>query len=399
MSVLLGIFDRLLPGTSLYLVFAQSFFFLSLYLIVSTASCIRWWALPVIIIVAFSPLVTVYQGIVWKDVLFANISCFAFVLVLIGQRQLGASRILLNGVALSLGVIAGMVRQNGLIVPVVLGALIVLIEAKSEKSTRAASVRLAIGGIAGAVTFFVIAFGVNALIHASAVKPPQSSLSLGSAALMRYDIIGIVARSPEPLLKPLVDKGLDAKGLREDAARYYSADRMDWLGQSEVIGRELNKLDMNGLTNVWFQLIISDPRSYLSHRLAVFRWLISPPDIRKCLPLHVGVSGPIDVITNLGLVEGVRPSDQALYSWSSRVFQTPLFNHAFYLVLGIALMFVLVRGSFAEARSVAGLLIAAGLFTGSWFILSIACDFRYNYFLPLAVSTAAVALATLPSKD
>jgi hypothetical protein len=72
MSLLLGIFDRILPGTALYLVFVQSFYFVSLMIIVLRARIVRWWTSLAIALVCAAPIGLIYQGIVWKDVLFCE---------------------------------------------------------------------------------------------------------------------------------------------------------------------------------------------------------------------------------------------------------------------------------------------------------------------------------------
>src|SRR6202012_2653386 len=72
MSWLLGLFDAVLPGTALFVAFDATLFFGSLYSLVWLRPKGSWAAAAVALLIIVSPIALLYQGIVWKDVLFAD---------------------------------------------------------------------------------------------------------------------------------------------------------------------------------------------------------------------------------------------------------------------------------------------------------------------------------------
>jgi apolipoprotein N-acyltransferase len=64
---------------------------------------------------------------------------------------------------------------------------------------------------------------------------------------------------------------------------------------------------------------------------------------------------------------------------------TPVFSHLFFALAGLLAMVLLWRSG---ERALAAMLAAAFAFTMSFFWISIACDYRYLYFLDLAVIAA-----------
>ncbi len=118
MSALLGLLHRVFPGTGLYLLIAGTPFFVAL-LLVSTNLRPRIWPLIALFGLMLSPLVLIYQGIVWKDVLFANLVAGSFAAVTAGgaarrdgRNGAGAAWILAS---IGCAAIAILVRQNGVI--------------------------------------------------------------------------------------------------------------------------------------------------------------------------------------------------------------------------------------------------------------------------------------------
>ena len=122
MSALLGLFDRALSGTLLYVVFASGLFILALLIVVrpGIASDLRSRLLCVLFgLLLLNPMMVVYQGTVWKDVLFANIVALSFSLVIFsGNIQPSMKGMVFLVAAAVLSGFAVLVRQQGLIVAV-----------------------------------------------------------------------------------------------------------------------------------------------------------------------------------------------------------------------------------------------------------------------------------------
>jgi hypothetical protein len=122
----------------------------------------------------------------------------------------------------------------------------------------------------------------------------------------------------------------------------------------------------------------------------VLRWMVWPPDVGRCLPVHVGVSGPADLIAKLQLQDGQRPADRVLFAYSQQFFGTPLFRHGAFLAASGVLLVVLVRFPSNRRHVAASLILSSFAFAISFGLIALACDFRYLYFVPLAFAGASL---------
>ena len=66
-------------------------------------------------------------------------------------------------------------------------------------------------------------------------------------------------------------------------------------------------------------------------------------------------------------------------------------------MLALVALCILLRRRRPEDIAVAGLLASAFVVTASFFVISIACDYRYLYFLDLAAIAGALAIASFAS--
>ena len=118
MSWLLGRFDAVTPGTGLFMAANAALLMVSLALLPRLSKAPVGWAAPAVLaLVLATPQLINFQGIVWKDVLFANLSsagCVGLALALRGGGPSGRGLI----APLLLFALAGLVRQNGLIAAV-----------------------------------------------------------------------------------------------------------------------------------------------------------------------------------------------------------------------------------------------------------------------------------------
>jgi hypothetical protein len=88
--------------------------------------------------------------------------------------------------------------------------------------------------------------------------------------------------------------------------------------------------------------------------------------------------------------------DERLLHYNRAFLHSPVYSHLAYalLALGVGLA-LLVRRDPADAAMIALMASALG-FAASFFLISIACDFRYLYFLDLAAMAGLIYVAVDP---
>ena len=236
MSWLLGVFDWVSRGTALFTIFDMALFFGSLGALVwlsSPAARGRWHAtqsrdgggdakldasIAVLAVMFFTPQVLLYEGIVWKDVLFANLSIAGFVaLAVAGEKwERARLRFSLLVVAFLLLSVATLVRQNG---GVVLPAGVAALAWIAWQKSSAEKIR---------ATFALRRF------RRSSERPSRSSPCMrrwlcafpatrappsASVCLQFYDLIGAIKTKPALELPYFEDDDTDARAIDADGRR------------------------------------------------------------------------------------------------------------------------------------------------------------------------------------
>jgi uncharacterized membrane protein YphA (DoxX/SURF4 family) len=112
--------------------------------------------------------------------------------------------------------------------------------------------------------------------------------------------------------------------------------------------------------------------------------------------VETGVDAEPNMLAAAGLAERASPRDKALAAYAWRFVGTPAYSHALFGVLAIVLLVVLLLRRQDADIAVAAMLGAALAFTASFAVISIACDYRYLYFLDLSAIAAALYLAAGP---
>jgi len=392
MSWLLGLADAAVPGTSLFVVFDALLFFASLLglLLIRPQPSRAVCAVAAVLILC--PQVLIYQGIVWKDVLFADVAVAGFACLALGAERWEDAKVrfaLVCG-AFALFALAALVRQNGAVVPL-FGAValgwIAARRAPSRPFTRA----VLIGGGA------LLAAGLLAASAAFALATRtvgDSGPSVQLQLLQTYDVIGAAAKQPDlDLARIAGDDSSLVKIIRTIGVRAWSPARNDTLGNTTALQEALDDADPDTMAAQWHDLIVHHPWLYLRVRAEVFGWVFFTPDLEQCLPYEVGVDGPAGVMAELGLKERNDIRDDALDKYAHLFVGTPVLSHAAYAVLALISLLILLRRGRAPDIAVAFLLLAALAFAASFFVISIACDYRYLYFLDLATMVAIFYLA------
>lgn len=385
-------FDALLAGTALYVTASSALLFAALLSLPALRPRTSWAAVALALAVVLTPQVMIYQGIVWRDVLFGNLTVAGFVLLARAELRWSTARpwLSLAGAALCLA-LAAAVRQNGVVL--VLAAAVAL-GWMARGGGRRAVLGWSLGGLAVTVA---LALGLNAVAQPAET---EARLRPGAEALIlqHYDIVGAVAHQPGlPLTEIARASPAAAARIAARAGSLYSAARVDTLDQDAEFRRTLWKLPDAAVSGQWRELILRHPGAYLAHRLDVFRWLMAPPALGQCLPVQVGVVGPQEMIDDLELDTAAHPKDDALRAYAARFYGTPVYSHlTFAVVAAVCAALLLIRRQGADV-TIAALLGGALAFAASFFLISVACDYRYLYLLDVAAMAGALYLALDPS--
>jgi hypothetical protein len=397
MSWLLGLMDRAVPGTGLFILFDDLLLTAGLLALLLTLPRISWPGVVVAAILVALPQFVLYQGIVWKDVLFADSALAGFAALAVAGTcwRNPLWRWILLCAAFLLLVLAALARQNGAIA-IPLAALALFAMATREGARRPCAVVSAVGA---AILSAVIAYAAGAKLaeRTGGVTGVSGQWKL----LQLYDLIGEAGRDGSVQFRRLARVNPDLVELiRSDGTRLYTPARNDTLVGSIDLQNEFAATTPAAIAAQWNQTLFEHPGAYLAVRARVFFWLFFTPDLVQCDAFYTGVDGPRQYLRELGLAKTFRPQDRALGQYASVFIGTPFFSHAAYAVLALVLMLVLLRRRRNSDLAVAALLASALVFTVSFFVIAIACDYRYLLFLDLAAMTGAFyCAATWPIRE
>jgi len=378
MAWLLGVFDSLVPGTFLFLLF-QSLLLLGGFLALLALKPRGWLSAGMALLIVLTPQWLLYQGDIWKDMLFADAAIAGFAVLAWQARRPHPAWVVL---ALLLLVLAAAVRQNGLVLlPVAAITLALTAPGPQNRRWRPGLAFLTVG--------LLLLLGLN-LVLAS-----RGDGGDGAAAEIRlaqsYDLAGAFARAPDlPVpLPPDLDRLLRGPG-----AKLYTPLRNDPFAADPALSKARSDAPDGAISAAWQALVLNHPWLYLSVRWADFAAVVTTPDSEICHFATTGVVGPPQLLRQLGLSVRNRTQDRALKSYARLFFGTPLFSHVAWGLLAILLLIVLLRRPSPADKAVAGLLAGALLFSLTFFFISIACDYRYLIFLDLAVMASSLYAIT-----
>ena len=391
-SWLLKLFDSLVAGTGLYVTASATLLFVSLMSLTSLRQRTSWLAVVLGVLAIATPQVLIYQGIVWRDVLFANLTIAGFVLLARAEGLWLERRAWLSLAAAAFSLaLAAAVRQNGVV-------LVLFASLALAWTARGGGWRAVVGwGLGGFVLTGALALGLAVLAK------PQTTvehLRPGAEALIlqHYDIVGAVAHDPGLPLDDIARANpAAAQRIAAEGPKVYSPSRVDSLDLDPDFRRTLWQLPDGAVHAQWADLILHHPGAYLAHRLDVFGWVLMTPDLGRCLPVQVGVIGPPDMLDELEIEAAPQPRDAALRAYAARFYGTPVYSHlAWAIVAAICAALLLIRRQRADA-TMAALMLGALAFAASFLAISVACDYRYLYLLDLAAMTGVLYLGLDPS--
>ena len=396
MAWMLGLLDAIVPGTALFVVFNTLLIAAALAVLVCSPPRTFHFAAPLLLLWALIPDGLIYPGIVWKDVLFAAAAVGGFAALVLAVRLWPRRRwrflaIVTGFVLLSLAALA---RQNGLVIlPAAAVALGWIASRSGGHKPIHSALAYAFLPLAGAIVLMLTA---NAALQTRSDGEPSTIYELED--LQAYDLAGALQAKPDLPLSRLSRSNPDlAQLLRTKAAPLYTPVRLDAISGLPDLDKALFDAPLPDVSGQWRELVLGHPWLYLKVRTRDFFWVLATPDIDACLPFFDGVSGPEPWVTRLGLKNQERPQDLALKAWGEPWSHSPLSSHLLYLAIDAVLLGLLLIRRRTTDIAVAGLLAAALLFTATFFIISVACDYRYLYFLDLAAVAAGVYVAADPS--
>ena len=388
---ILGRFDALLDGAGLYVAASAALLFFVLGALPRLRRRMTWLAPLLAAAAVATPQLLVYQGIVWRDVLFANLVVAAFVLLAFavqGWRKRPALAPALG--ALACLATAMLVRENGIVVVAVAAVALGLAARTTGWRSRLA------WGLGGLVLVIALAFGLNL-----AVQPQQTVKKLRANAAARIlehaDIVGAKAHDPSLALDAVARANPKAPGVIAEGARIsYSPERIDGLDRNETLRKTLWRLPDAAVAEQWRTVLIEHPDAYFAHRADTFQYVFLTPQIDHCLPVHVGVEGPPNLIAELRMKPGAEARDRALADYARRFYATPVFSHLSYAVIALVVAGALLLRRDPADWAIIGLQVAALAFAATFFVIAVACDYRYLYPLDLAAIAGALYLALDP---
>jgi len=390
-SWLLGLFDHVIPGTGLYVTAVAALFFASLIALTALRSKTTWFGVVAAAAIVLSPLTFIYQAIVWKDVLFADLAIAGFVALAFAAKRWndpqGRATPLVASVVL-FG-LAGLVRQNGILA--LLSAAVALAIVVAPSTRRRTAALYGLGLFAAGVASMLL---LNLVISVGHGENESRGLGIGIRILQHYDIYGTVHFDPHADLSLLGNPKAE-RSVREVASKYYAPQRVDF-GAGTRLAAALWSVPSQTIAAQWRALVLHDTGAFLHHKWAAFAWVFFTPELSHCLPVHVGISGLPADLRALELHDGFRPQDRMLYYYASHFFATPVFAHAAYALGALGLLLLLLLRREPPDIAIAALLVAGLAFAASFFFISIACDYRYLYFLDAATMTGFLYVAIDP---
>ncbi|HEX4097456.1 MAG TPA: hypothetical protein VHX64_12055, partial [Caulobacteraceae bacterium] len=362
MAWLLGLFDSVVRGTALFVVFNTLLLYGGLAIVALTPPRTTWLAPPLLVIWAAIPDGLIYPGIVWKDVLFTASAFAGFVGLVLAALNwpLRRLRFYLIAGGFLLMALAALSRQNGLVILPVAAIASGWIAARSGAHRRIHSaIAYALLPLVGAGLVMVAG---NAALQTRSDGEPSQMYEMRD--LQAYDLAGALRTKPDLSLSRLdaADPGL-ARLLRVKAAPAYTPVRLDSISAMPDLDKALFDTPDSAVPAQWRDLVLGHPWLYLKVRARDFYWVLATPDVDACLPFVDGVDGPEPWVTRLGLKNHEGPKDLALKAWGEPITHSPLFWHPLYAAIALALMALLLRRRRTSDIAMAGLLAAALAFT------------------------------------
>jgi hypothetical protein len=363
--------------------------------------------LPALAIAALWPPIVSFQGVVVKDVTFADLAILGFLLLhhlaTSGLQDRSRVRTIVTiGAALLAFTLAACTRQQGVFI--LLAGIIAAILIGSRLSDGLTKVQLARVGAPVLIASFVLWSALAKLPEWITGNRPPDGTRAGLYEIMNYDIAGILHRVPDLDLSRLAAVGYDLDRYRAGVAQAYTGEGSDEFYR--VPGykltndpRKIGQVLFPGVLSVWSDGVRHHFPEYLAHRLDNFSWLLGFRGEARCVPIYVNVEGSPDMAAAMGFTRRLDPKDTDIYMALKPLTETLIYRHWAYALLTIAQLIYLIATYRPGDEAAIGLASAALAMTASFLVFGITCEFRYLYFPLVASLVLPVLIATRNPKD
>ena len=323
-------------------------------------------------VLVLNPIVLIYVGIVWKDVLFASLLTAGCALGIAATLGTPLRRWACAALSVVLLAAAFLVRQQGVFMAPVL--VLVPIIALSPYS-RTVRPRLALLTLA---CFVIVVLGLQAWVAESIRSSDGRSSSVGFRSIMIFDMAGIVSRSPRSFDE--FAYSITAEQLASVRASY-DPSRIDYLARDPQAIGWLGAKSNEALFEAWWALLKQNPEAYIAHRSTAYSTLLGLRGIEPTLPVHIGVDGNETYLAAVGLPVGRDARDLFVYRVASSFFSWPLYHHAFWLTMLVGAAAAVARAHLpGRLRAISAVIIlATTLLYLSFLPTMISSDFRYLF--------------------
>jgi hypothetical protein len=354
----------------------------AIVVLIRAGSDLRISTLVVLLVWSIWPVMLLYDGIVWKDVMFANAAVLASSVVFVSSGWPHSRPTWAAMLALSPFLV--LARQNGAAFALCLAVAFAYMPSQSWSKWLSRTL----------ITFaaMLAVSGVVNLIAASTLSRPGASdlkgASVGLLLLRVFDTAGTLVQEPDAVLAlPEFDAATNAAIARELRASYSPTrlDTLDFLTVRNGIGVD------RALARNHARLVLQHPSAWLRHRLTLFVHVLGVKDQKLCMPTFTGVAELSEERAKL------MPMSQPRSPWVQPMSQfyfdnlwgTPVMSGASYLALvvlgGFAALAAHRRASHRQNVVVACVALGVVAFCLSFLLVGISCDFRYTYLaVPMA---------------
>ncbi len=373
MTVLWGLIDPVAPGPASMFLLIVTLYWLSFGLLALRLARQSFRLAAALLLMALLPPAFVFQGIIWRDVLFANTWLLAAALAYVSSENEAKLRLPAQGIALGLLALGVLLRPNALVAAPLLAAAIMWPRRFSWK--RAAILYIP----AGVALFALVQLIYYGALGATRQHPLQS--------IMVFDLGGI-SHFTKQNQYPVTWSAPQSALLTTDCYRPTQWDIYWRLEPCEFVMHKLEGDKLFGtpvITDAWMRAIIRHPVAYLEHRGA-FMWnFLGGANLTMWTD---------DVYDHTKKVFPERTAFNALVVVNDALKPTPLFRAGVWLIVCVAVATLAWRRRGTPAGTFAiGACGSAALYVLTFFTVGVASDFRYAYWAVLAgISGGAVVV-------
>jgi hypothetical protein len=373
MILVWGWIDPIAPGSASMFLLIVTLYWSAIALLAFTLARRSIWLAVALVGLALSPPAFAFQGIIWRDVLFANSWLLAAALAFAAANSWAKLRLAAQAIALCLFAFGVLLRPNALIAAPILAVAILWPRRFSWK--RAAIVFVPIG----VALFGLVQFVYYGVLNAKRQHPLQS--------IMVFDLGGISHFARQNVF-PVTWNASETALLIDDCYRPTQWDIYWRLEPCEFVMHKLNDEKLFGtpaISDAWMRAIAKHPFAYLEHR-ADFMWNFLA---RQNLTMWTD-----DVYNPTKKVFPSRRAFIALVAVQDALESTPLLRAGTWLIVCIAVTALAWRRRDTPAGCFAvGVCGSAAVYVLTFFAVGVASDFRYGYWAVLAGISGAVAVA------